>query len=310
MNMDKLTLKSYSKVNLYLNVINKRKDGYHNINTLFERISLADTITLKDRKDGVIRVACSDPAVPNDASNLCCKSAELLRRVSGVKAGVDIKIRKRIPVGAGLGGGSGNAAAVLLGLNKLWNLRLSKERLAKLGARIGSDVPFFIYGVSFAEGRGRGNIIRPFNEMKGLRLWHILAVPRLHVSTPLIYRKWDDFSGLIPPFLRKSSKRKERAGLTIRPSSVKLLTLALAERGSLLAPGLLFNSLEGVTVRMYPQVRRIKDRLLSLGVKPVLMSGSGPAVFGIVSSRKEALSLSAKLKKHNGSWRVFVAKTA
>jgi len=290
--INKLTLKSYAKVNLYLEVLSKRKDGYHDISTIFERIGLADKVTLKNRKDGLTVIFCSDPAVPKDFSNLCWKAAESLRRRSGLKKGLDIRIEKRIPVGAGLGGGSSNAAAVLTGLNRLWKLKIPEEKLARLGGGIGSDVPFFIYNTPFAEGRERGNVIRPLNKLKGLRFWHILVVPKIHVSTPLIYKKWDDFCGLTTPVL-----------------GVKLLIPAISKKGFRPQRSTFFNGLEVVTERLYPEVRRIKEKLLSLGVSPVLMSGSGPAVFGIVPSRKEAVSLSRKLNKHNNSWRVFIVKT-
>lgn len=290
-----MNLLSFAKVNLYLKVINKRRDNYHTLNTIFERISLADKIIIKPRKDSLIKVSCDNKSVPQDEPNLCFKAAKLLRDKFKPLSGLDIKITKRIPVGAGLGGGSSNAAAVLMGLNKLWGLKLSKTRLAKFAGKAGSDVAFFVYDSPFAIGRGRGEKIKPLNILKKARLWHILVVPKIHVSTPLIYKKYDHFSGLTKPV-----------------SNVKLLTSVLAEKSynySLLKPVLLFNSLEEVTIRLYPEVKRIKDALLKLGLDRVLMSGSGPAVFAITPSFKNALKLAEILRKKERTWQVFVVKT-
>lgn len=289
-----MNLLSFAKVNLYLKVIHRRRDGYHTLRTIFERISLADKIILKPRKDSLIKVSCDDKNVPGDESNLCFKAAKLLRDEFRPLSGLDIKIIKRIPVGAGLGGGSSNAATVLLGLNKLWGLKLSKIKLAKFANRIGSDVAFFVYDLPFALGSGRGERIEPLNILNKSKFWHLLVVPKIHVSTPLIYKQYDRFSGL-----------------TKHGHNVKLIASVLAEKSCSysIKPGLLFNSLEQVTIRLYPEVKRIKDTFLQLGLDSVLMSGSGPAVFAIASSSKNALKLAKIMEKKERSWRVFVVKT-
>jgi len=287
-----LVIHSFAKVNLFLEVTNKRPDSYHNLKTVFERISLWDSLTLKTRSDGLIKIKCSDKDIPAGEGNLCFKAAKILKDTFSSLKGVDIGIVKRIPSGAGLGGGSSNAAAVLSGLNRLWKLNLPKAKLAASGARVGSDVPFFIYDTPFALGSGRGERIKPLNNLRNKKLWHILVVPKIHVSTPLIYRRFDDFAGLTKP-----------------ASNVKILSSALAKTGLSLNPGLLFNSLEQVTIKIYPQVRQVKDALLSLGLTSVLMSGSGPAVFALVSSGKEALRLAGILRKKHKSWRVFTVST-
>lgn len=282
---------SYAKVNLFLRVINKRKDGFHRIETLFERIDLADKITIRMRKDGSVRIISNHPHVPKDASNLCYRSAQLLKKEFSLKYGADIIIRKNIPVGAGLGGGSSNAAATLLGLNKMWKLGLSRDRLAELGARIGSDVPFFIYGPSFALGSGRGEKIKPLPKLNKVRLWHLLAVPKIRVSTPLIYERWDSFSGLTQP-----------------KTNVKLLIQALGVKSPYLGR-FIFNSLEPVTAEAYPAVRETRKRLAKIGLTAILMSGSGPAVFGLASSQKEAEKLGRKLSRSCRNCRVFAVGT-
>jgi len=285
-------LYSYAKLNLYLEVLNKRTDNFHNLKTLFERISLSDKIILKSRPDNRIKITCNDKSVPCDDSNLIFIVAKLLQNKFSINKGLEVKIIKRIPVGAGLGGGSSNAAWALLGLNDLWKLNLSRKKLVKLAGEIGSDVAFFIYNTPFAIGRSRGEKILPLNKLKTRKLWHVLIVPKIHVSTPAIFTKFDSFSGLTKPI-----------------QDVNILTSELVKKGPPFSPGLLFNSLEFVTLRLYPEVKRIKETFKDLGLKNVLMSGSGPAVFAIVSSRVQALDLAKRVKKINKSWRVFVVST-
>lgn len=296
-----MTLKSFAKLNLFLAVLNKRKDNFHNIETLFERIDLSDKIILTSRRDKNIRITCANPAVPKDNSNLAYRSAKLLQDNFGIEKGLNIKIIKNIPVGAGLGGGSSNAAAVLIGLNKSWKLGLGINKLANLAAKLGSDVPFFIYNSRFAEGAGRGEMIKPLKRLDKTAFWHVLAVPRIKVPTPLIYKRYDTSA--------KKGKICKKVRLTKPAYNVKLLTLALEKRDFYLIGEAMFNGLETVTCGLYPEVTRIKERFSGLGAKSILMSGSGPAVFGIIPSRKEAVSLAAQLREENKSWRVFVSKT-
>lgn len=291
--MPALILNSYAKLNLYLAVLNKRKDNYHNLETLFERISLCDRITLRLRSDKRIKITGIPPVIPQDSSNLAYKSAELLIKSLDLDKGVDIKIIKRIPVGSGMGGGSSNAAAVLTGLNRLLKLRLSRLRLVEFAKKIGADVPFFIYDTAFALGRSRGDEIKPLCRLNKLKLWHILVVPKIKVSTPLIYEKWDE---------------KKKAALTIPELNVKLLLLAFKGRKRSLINKTMFNSLEEITAEVYPEVKYIRSELLRLGADSILMSGSGPTVFAVVSSKEEAVSLSKQLKQ-NRFWQVFVTRT-
>ncbi len=305
-----MVIYSFAKVNLFLRVLNKRPDNYHNLDTLFERISLCDKITLKPRRDNLIKVRCNNPLVPLDESNLCYRAALALRAGYGIDKGLDIKITKRIPVGSGLGGGSSNAASVLLGLNKLWGLKLSKTKLAKLSAKLGSDVPFFVYDAPFARGLARGEKIRVLTRLNKVRLWHILIVPEIHVSTSKIYKKLDSFSGLTPLHRGyRLGKNSCVTGLTKPAGSVKILTSILVKKNPTFKPGFLFNSLEQVTFKLFPRIRRVKERLIALGLNNALMSGSGSAVFAIIRSKKEALKLAQRLKQERAPWRIFVAST-
>lgn len=293
-----MVLNSYAKLNLYLEVLNKCKDGYHNIRTIFERIDLCDKIILKARQDKKINVLCSFAGIPKDYSkNLAYRSARLLQRSFRIDRGVDIKIIKHIPVASGLGGGSSNAAVVLTGLNKFWRLNIGQNKLIAFAKKIGSDVAFFIYNSSFAHGQARGDRIKPIRFLNNARLWHILVVPKKKVSTARIYKKWDS----------------SRLTLTKPKYDVKITNLALRKKDLSLMSQVLFNSLEQVTTKLYPEVSRVKEELIQMGVKSILMSGSGPAVFGIVSSRKEAVSLcrqlKEKLEREHKSWQIFMTRT-
>src|SRR3989338_5202174 len=181
-----MKLLSPAKVNLFLTVLKRRVDGYHNLHTLFERVDLCDKITIT-KTACRISVRTNVPDLPNDSRNIATRAAELLKKYARVREGARIRIQKRIPIAAGLGGGSSNAATVLLGLNRLWRLRLSKTRLLKLAAKLGSDVPFFILETPFAEGRGRGEILKPIR-LKGAKLWHVIVKPPFGISTKHAYQ--------------------------------------------------------------------------------------------------------------------------
>lgn len=294
-----LSVKSFAKLNLYLQVLNKRKDNFHNLNTLFCRIDLADTIIFKKRKDGLIKIKCDSRQVPGGKTNLAWRAAALLKREFGLSFGLEIEIKKHIPVGAGLGGGSANAASTLLGLNKYWKLKLSKRKLANLGAELGSDVPFFIYNTKFALGSGRGDKIKPLASLKKLKLWFILIYPNIKVSTPLIYKEFDS---CLPAGRVFSELTKPRC-------NVKMLASELLKKGEGIDPECLFNDLEAVTASLYPVVNQVKNVLCGMGLEKIMMSGSGPAVFAVCDCRKQAQGLKNKLVKKYKSWKIFVIST-
>ncbi len=285
-------IQSFAKLNLYLQVLNKRKDNYHDLSTLFARISLADTLTFKERQDGLIKIKCASPDVPDNETNLCYRAAALLKQEYKLCRGIEIGLKKLIPVGAGLGGGSSNAASVLMGLNKFWNLNLPATRLEKLGARLGSDVPFFIHNAKFALGRGRGDKIKKLGSLDKLKLWFVLVYPNFKVSTPLIYQKFDSFSGLTMP-----------------RGDVKMLISELSKKGKAAGAGCFFNSLEAVTVSLYPAVNQVKKALFGMGLDKVMMSGSGPAVFGLCDSGRQARELKNQLLKKHKFWQAFAVST-
>ncbi|MDD4899013.1 MAG: 4-(cytidine 5'-diphospho)-2-C-methyl-D-erythritol kinase [Candidatus Omnitrophica bacterium] len=291
--MKKILIKSYAKLNLYLQVLDKRKDGFHNIFTLFERISLADTITLRLLPGKNIKILSDSREIPLDAANLAYKAALILQKSFNLNKGVEITIKKHIPVGSGMGGGSSNAAYTLLGLNRLWSLNLSRGQLCKIAQKLGSDVPFFIYNCPFALGEGRGERVRPLRNLSKLRLWHVVAVPRIFVSTARVYAGWD------------KAKKGQIVPLTSAKSNAKLLILNLKNRDLLGVAHLLYNSLEEVTTRFYPDLVRVKKNLQKTGLQAAMMSGSGSAVFALCVSRREALKAYAKLKDKNATFYFF-----
>ncbi len=334
-----LVIKSFAKVNLYLQVLNKRKDNFHNLKTLFARISLADTVVLKNVEGNAIRIKCDNPGVPKDKTNLCWRAAALLKkeiklenngllsdypallerpvRASAQRQsyklknhGLEIEIKKCIPIGAGLGGGSANAASVLLGLNRYWNLNLSKTKLLNLAANLGSDIPFFIQDTKFALGSNRGDKIKAVASLNKLKLWFILIYPNIKVSTPLIYQKFDQLYGLAPLHrYPKFEKNSCATGLTISQADVKILISGLSKKGFQVAPECFFNSLEAVTTKLYPVVNQVKNALYGMGLEQVMMSGSGAAVFAVCNSQKQAQGLSKKLRRKHKSWKIFAVST-
>lgn len=269
-----LKLKSYAKINLFLDVKRKRKDGYHDIETILQTINLYDWIFLRSRAREIL-LSSDCPSLPLDEENLAYKAARLLRDYVGLKKGIEIEIRKKIPIGGGLAGGSSNAASVLLGLNKMWNLNLSFQKLFHLGKKIGSDVPFFLLkGRCLAKGRGEKLVILPNKPF----FWVVLVYPNFAISTKEIYEKLN-------------------FKLTKKGNSNKINEV-LKHLGSIYEiGGHLYNKLEEVIFILYPQMREIKKVLLREGVLGSLVSGSGSSLFGIVKDRKEGEELKEKLEK-------------
>ncbi len=284
--MRKLEIPSPAKLNLFLEVINKRRDGYHNILTVFERINLFDYILIEKAPRGV-EIFSDSRELPLDKSNLAYKAAMLFSRYLKKDLGVKIRIFKNIPLAAGLGGGSSNAAAVISGMNRLYGLGLDKDTLFKFGGKIGSDVNFFLSGKSFAIGLNRGEKILPLNTDK--RLWHILIYPGITSYTKDVYNNF-------------------RIGLTKKKPDVRILLDALNHSRSGEVKKHLFNSLEAVVEDKYTAVSFWKRKLQRTGVGASLVSGSGSSIFGIVNNGKEAEALRKKLG-YPGKAKIFIVST-
>ncbi len=283
-----LKLRAYAKVNLGLEVLGLRDDGYHELRTLFQTIDLFDDVVLRLRPRGV-SVRCSHPQVPEDATNLAARAARALQAFGRVSSGVEIEITKRIPVGGGLGGGSSDAAAVLLGLDRAWKLGLSPEELHRLARRLGADVPFFLLGGT-ALGLSRGDEVYPLRQQ--LRAHVVVVDPGVHVSTARVFARVD-------------------AGLTPRLNSNSIFYFVSRElEGPGRPPGLV-NDLEEAALDEAPALReqagRIRVVLLREGARLAALSGSGASYFGLFESARAAGR--ARRALADEGFRAIVART-
>lgn len=259
-----MKIKAFAKVNLYLDIVGKRADGYHELITLMCPIELCDTLQISFETHE-ISVSCDHPAVPNGPENIAHTAARRFFRAAAPPVdGVTIEIEKNIPVGAGLGGGSSNAAAVLSGLNACFDSPLSPEALHRLGKTIGADVPFFLYNTP-AVATGIGDVITPFSRLRPSSL--VLVYPRYLLSTYDVYKNFN-------LGLTKNEKKNTK----------DIFKLDWSAR----TPKLLFNALEPVAFELCPQIKTIKRELLNAGAQGALMSGSGSSVYGIFSNPKTA----------------------
>lgn len=278
-----LTLRTSAKVNLVLEVLGKRGDGYHELSTVLQAVDLFDRLVLEE--DEALAFRTTDPELPTDDANLVVRAARLLREAAGVTRGARITLEKRIPVAAGLGGGSSDAAATLWGLNRLWRLGWGRERLAGLAADLGTDIPFFLSG-GRALGTGRGERLRPLPATPAMSL--VLVKPRFPLSTREVYAR-------VPSGLQDDGSRTRR------------LVRALGSRDSSRIAMSLYNALEAVVEPAYPEITRIKQALLSAGALASLMSGSGPTVLGVARSPDHARQLRRRVT--TASWSAWAVRT-
>lgn len=284
-NLDMLTVKAFAKINLALDVLYKRPDGYHEVAMVMQAVSLADTIILTSHPGDIV-LNVNIPGLPDDASNLAYRAAALIKEYAGIQQGVLITLDKRIPLAAGLAGGSADAAAVLKGLNNLWELNLSLDKLSKLAAKLGSDVPFCLYnGTMLAT--GRGELLSPLPPLP--KCYVILAKPAVEVPTAWVYQEFKADRVQVRPDIAAMSK--------------------FLEQGSIDGvAGNLANVLESVTIPAHPEIAKIKESMLKYGAMAALMSGSGPTVFGLAGCQKQAEVIASQLKTE-GIPEVFVAET-
>jgi 4-diphosphocytidyl-2-C-methyl-D-erythritol kinase len=307
--LNSLSHQSPAKINLLLRVGARRPDGYHEIESLVAQIPLYDTVAVADPGDGRIAVECDDPAVPPAESNLAAVAARELSACCGVARGARIRIEKRIPAGAGLGGGSSNAAATLRLTNELWRLGLTREALVQVAARVGSDVPLFLHG-PIAAVRGRGEIVTEL----GLKLagWVVLVVPAVRTSTRAVYAAFDrldpeprrpgleevlaaaGYTGTVPREETGSYAGDELdAGKGSHPASRSALP------AEVLAP-LLYNDLEPAAMAVEPALARLYFTLARVCEGPLRMTGSGSAMFCLKNERREAEALAVRLAEAAG----------
>lgn len=257
--MDDLVIKAPAKINLFLHVIGQRGDGYHNIITVFQKINLWDEITLSLSKEKRgVHLECYGDLLPEDKTNIAFRAAKMFLDVADIKYGVEIKLKKNIPIGAGLGGGSSDAAAVLKGLNSLAGNTLNDDNINSLACQLGADVPFFISDAASAIGTETGTKLEFIDIPKR---FYLLVWPGFSISTKWVYEHFELTSRLDDTIF--DAKQIFRSRLWV-------------------------NDLEKVVTCKYPQIKAIKNRLIDLGAEASMMSGSGSAVFGVFTSRQEA----------------------
>jgi 4-diphosphocytidyl-2-C-methyl-D-erythritol kinase len=266
-----MRIKSFAKINLGLEVIRRRPDGYHDIRTLFQWIRLSDVLDFRETSSPEIKLEGNDPTIPWDETNLIFKAARLLRERGAPSQGAEVCAEKNIPAGRGLAGGSSNAAMTLLVLNRLWRLGLSRETLAGLGSRLGADVPFFLYG-GLCLGEERGDRLTELTDLPPLFV--VLAVPPFPVPTPQIY------GALLPSSLTS-------------PGEESKISRFLETRDL----GFLENRLEDTIFRLYPQLVEYKSLFRNHGAELSLVTGSGSAVYGLFRDRGRAERCLADARK-------------
>ena len=263
-----LTLKAPAKINLFLKILKRRSDGYHEIESLMQKVALFDILHFSRQGEGV-SLSCRSSKVPEDRENIVCRAADAFFSTTGITPGVHVVLEKNIPVAAGLGGGSSDAAAVLHGLNWLWAADLEPECLMDIGLYLGADVPFFLQDYSGAVATGIGECLQKAQPIKDY--WILLVNPGFAVSTKWAYEKFP-LTSYSNPYILARGQLMDGESHIISPGLFEILG----------------NDLEAVTIRRYPEIENIKKELKKAGAVAALMSGSGPTVFGLFSGKEEA----------------------
>jgi 4-diphosphocytidyl-2-C-methyl-D-erythritol kinase len=285
---ERFTLPAHAKINLSLRVLGKRADGFHEIRTIFQTITLHDLLTFETRAGEGFELECTTEGIPVDETNLVTRAARALRECYGVRKGARVMLEKRIPSQAGLGGGSTDAAAALLGLSRLWEIETTRVELDEIGARLGADVPFFFTGGT-ALGTGLGTEITPLADVAERPL--VVVMPDARVSTVEAY------------------KLLNARTLTKPESPVNLPISRVEAQNSVSLYEDLRNDFEPVIFRLQPEIERARDALLAAGAQSALLAGSGASVFGIFENRAEAERAREVLARAEAGWQVFACET-
>ena len=275
--MKTIIVDAHAKINLSLDVLGKKESGYHELSMIMQEISLKDIVTIRqlDDDDNNIYIKCNRQEVPIDHRNIVYDAFKLITRKFNINKSIEVHIEKNIPISGGLAGGSTNAAAVLKGLNDIWNLKLTQKELMEIGVEIGADVPFCIMGGT-ALSEGIGEKLTPLTPFRDKLL--LLANPGIEVSTGDVYKNLD------------------LANLSNRPDIKKIISAIENDDTELLAKNMK-NVLESVTIKMYPQIEDIKMQMLNFGAVGSLMSGSGATVFGIFENKENLETCKLQLQK-------------
>lgn len=273
--MNQVTLQSFAKINIGLNIIARRKDQHHNIETLLQQIDLHDLVSIEKNNNTKITVRCNNPSVPEDEKNICHQAVKLIQRATGIHEGAKIEIEKRIPVAAGLGGGSSNAASIIKGLQQLWNVRLDEQVIKSIAIKLGADVFFFLCGGT-AIATGTGDILKPITLRD--QFICVLIYPNIEISTTWAYRNFN-FS------------------LTKIKKSVKLAHFFSNDASLYRIKNLICNDLEEVVFQHCPVLEDIKNLFYANGAFYAAMSGSGSTIYGLFPGFASAVGVMKSLQK-------------
>lgn len=281
--MEEIKLFSYAKINLFLDVIGKREDGYHNIKSVMQTISLKDEIIIKNTNQDII-IKCNNNKIPLDSSNTAYKAVLLIKQKYKIKKGALVQIDKNIPTESGMAGGSSNAAVVIKGINELWNLKMTKDEMLEIGIKIGADVPFCLTGgTALVEGIGK-----KITKLKPFKWENILIVkPEFNMSTALVYNKMKE------EYFNKYKNNKIIEYINIGNYKKAALNLA--------------NTLENVVEKIHPEIKEIEKKMIELKARSSIMTGSGSVVFGLFDSKKELINAEEILSKKYSN--IYKAKT-
>ena len=279
-----MRLQAFAKINLGLDVLGKREDGYHEVRMIMQTIRMYDQLDMRKSVEPGIHLTTNKKYIPVDENNLVWRAAKLMMDTCGILVGVSIHLHKVIPVAAGMAGGSSDAAATLVGMNRLFHCGLSKEKLMELGVQIGADVPYCVLrGTALAEGIGEKlTVLPPMPDC-----WILIGKPGISVSTKYVYTTLDLNTDTVHPDIDGMKKALEDGNL-----------YGITER--------MGNVLQDVTIPAYPEVERIKEQMKALGAVNAMMSGSGPTVFGIFDNEEKAQKACQKLRESGSCQQVFL----
>jgi 4-diphosphocytidyl-2-C-methyl-D-erythritol kinase len=281
---ERMRLQAFAKINLGLDVLGKREDGYHEVCMIMQTIRMYDQLDMRKSVEPGIHLTTNKKYIPVDENNLVWRAAKLMMDTCGIMEGVSIHLHKVIPVAAGMAGGSSDAAATLVGMNRLFHCGLSKEKLMELGVQIGADVPYCVLrGTALAEGIGEKlTVLPPMPDC-----WILIGKPGISVSTKYVYTTLDLNTDTVHPDIDGMKKALEDGNL-----------YGITER--------MGNVLQDVTIPAYPEVERIKEQMKTLGAVNAMMSGSGPTVFGIFDNEEKAQEACQKLRESGSCQQVFL----
>ena len=279
-----MRLQAFAKINLGLDVLGKREDGYHEVRMIMQTIRMYDQLDMRKSVEPGIHLTTNKKYIPVDENNLVWRAAKLMMDTCGIMEGVSIHLHKVIPVAAGMAGGSSDAAATLVGMNRLFHCGLSKEKLMELGVQIGADVPYCVLrGTALAEGIGEKlTVLPPMPDC-----WILIGKPGISVSTKYVYTTLDLNTNTVHPDIDGMKKALEDGNL-----------YGITER--------MGNVLQDVTIPAYLEVERIKEQMKTLGAVNAMMSGSGPTVFGIFDNEEKAQEACQKLRESGSCQQVFL----